>query len=119
MSLTLGTETLPDNSSQEYEFDVAGATIILADGSVAQDNIAATANRIITLGWKSISKTDMLNVVDALNYSMSNASITFTDINSDSFTVDVIRNSLRVVQTIRTGSNSRYDVSVKLRTIIS
>lgn len=113
MAVTIGGTTVPDYSEQDFKVYVPGASYQMADGSMHHDNLLSSERENIVIKWRSVTKTNKDIIQGKFLDAVSTVQV-FVDINGTSYSVFAERNGLSIKQTIGTGSNSRYDVTLTL-----
>lgn len=118
MSISIGSHTLKNPSDEEIEYNIDGASYLLASGNVQHDNISGTGKRIITLSWRAISASEKNDIVAAWEDLFSGV-LSYTDILSNTYDVTIpeSRDKLRV-STVAKGVPV-YNVTMKLKEVFS
>lgn len=117
MSITIGSYTLPNPSDESIEYEVIGASFILASGNVQHDNINGTSNRVITLSWKAISAATLADIKSAYE-SLFTADRSYTDIRSDTFDITINQGRDKLTSTTVARSVPLYNVTMKFREVL-
>lgn len=117
MSITLGSETLPNPSEEDIELEIIGSSYMLANGNIQHDNIDTDPIRNFTLTWRAVSELKMIDIVDAWK-SLFTANRAYTDILGDSYTVTATQGRDRIKVTTVARNTPVYNVTIKLREVL-
>ena len=117
MSIVIGSYTLTNPSDESIEYEVLGASYMLANGHIQHDNIQALSLQIITLSWKAVSESVLSNIRLAYE-SLFTADRLYTDIRGDDYTVTVSQGRDKLSATTVNRSTPLYNVTIKLREVL-
>ena len=117
MSITIGSYTLRDPSEESIEYEVIGASYILASGNVQHDNINGTSTRVITLSWKAVTSTILADLISAYE-SLFTADRSYTDIRLDTFNITINPGRDKLTSNTVARGVPVYDVTMKFREVL-
>jgi len=117
MSIVIGSYTLTNPSEETIDYEVVGASYLLANGNVQHDNIQASAHQNISLSWKAVSESVRDNIILAYE-SLYTANRTYTDIRGDDFTVTIPPSRDRLSTVAVNRSTPLYNITIKMREVL-
>lgn len=117
MSITIGSFTITNPSEENIEYEVIGASYIMASGIVQHDNINSVSIQLITLSWKAVSKTVRDSIIDAYE-SLFTSDRTYVDIRGDTYTVTASQGRDKLTSVAVNRSTPLYNLTLKMREVI-
>lgn len=115
---TLGGQSLQVPNKYRQYAGYRGGTSIMADGSLSTDLVSTSAKLRWELGWDWLTSAQVTTLKAAVD-AVKNASGTFVDVDTTSYTVTLDENFLEVEIEMKkvAGNNQRFAATIKLRQV--
>lgn len=117
MSIVIGVHTLQNPSEENIDYEVSGASYLLATGRTQHDNINIINTQNITLSWKAVTASVRDNIILAYE-SLFTADRSYTDIRGDTITVSATQGRDKLTSVAVNRSTPLYNITLKMREVV-